>query len=173
MSSASGPSGRSADPALAEAAGTVEELRTALYQLFAAERRLRSRDHSRPGELTHAQLRSVMALGREHEMTAGQLAKSAELTPGTVTAILDQLEAANIVERRRSTEDRRVYYVTLTPLGRELRERKLSVWQSLWETGLSRFSDQELQSATEIIHEATGIFDTVANAIEPASADSE
>jgi MarR family transcriptional regulator, organic hydroperoxide resistance regulator len=173
MSSASGATGRTVDPAVAEAAGTVEELRTALYQLFAAERRLRSRDHSRPGELTHAQLRSVMALGREREMTAGQLAKSAELTPGTVTAMLDQLESANIVERRRSTEDRRVCYVTLTPQGRELRERKLGAWQSLWEAGLSRFSDQQLQSAAEIIHEITGIFDTVADAIEPAPADSE
>lgn len=163
------------DPAVtsAEAAQNVEELRTAVYQLFAAERRLRSRDHSRPGELTHAQLRSVMALGREPEMTAGQLAKSAELTPGTVTAILDQLEAANIVERRRSTKDRRVYHVTLTPEGRELRERKLSAWQSLWEAGLSRFSDQELQSASEIIQEVTGIFETVANAIAPAPPDSE
>jgi MarR family transcriptional regulator, organic hydroperoxide resistance regulator len=173
MSSASRAPSQAVDAAPGQPAGSVEELRTTVYQLFAAERRLRSRDHSRPGELTHAQLRSVMALGREPEMTAGQLAKSAELTPGTVTAILDQLEAANIVERRRSTEDRRVYYVTLTPQGRELRERKLSAWQSLWETGLSRFSDRELRSAAKIIQELTGIFDTVANAIEPAPADSE
>jgi MarR family transcriptional regulator, organic hydroperoxide resistance regulator len=157
------------DPAAgeADAAGTVEELRNALYQLLAAERRLRSRDHSRPGELTHAQLRSIMALGREREMTAGQLAKSAELTPGTVTAILDQLEAANIVERRRSTDDRRVCYVALTPEGWELRERKLSTWQSLWDERLSRFSDEQLRSAAEIVHEITAVFDTVANAIAP------
>jgi MarR family transcriptional regulator, organic hydroperoxide resistance regulator len=162
---------RAADPAAtatpADAAHTVEELRTALNQLFAAERRLRSRDHSRAGELTHAQMRSIIALGREGEMAAGQLARSAELTPGTVTAILDQLEAANIVERRRSTEDRRVCYVALTAHGWELRERKLSAWQSLWEERLSRFSDQELQSAAEIIHEVTAVFDTVANAIAP------
>ena len=74
-----------------------EEFRTALNQLLAADRRLRGRDHSRPGELTFAQLRTIAALGRGNEMTAGQLAKSAELTPATITSILDQLEAANIV----------------------------------------------------------------------------
>jgi MarR family transcriptional regulator, organic hydroperoxide resistance regulator len=168
-SDVSGATGRGVDPAVtqADAGGTVEELRTALYQLFAAERRLRSRDQSRPGELTHAQMRSIIALGSEREMTAGQLAKSAELTPGSVTAILDQLEAAGIVERRRSTEDRRVCYIALTPEGWKLRERKLSAWKSLWEERLSRFSDEQLQSAAEIVHEMSAVFDTVANATAP------
>ena len=36
---------------VAEPAGQVEELRTAVNHLLAADRRLRGRDHSRPGEL--------------------------------------------------------------------------------------------------------------------------
>ena len=126
-----------ASPA-AEPTGQVEEFRTALNHLLAADRRLRGRDHSRPGELTFAQIRTIAALGRENEMTAGQLAKSAELTPAAITSILDQLEAANIVERRRSTEDRRVCNVALTPEGWELLERKLAVWHGLWAERLSR-----------------------------------
>ena len=99
---------RTATKSVEKTTGTIDELRTALNQLTAADRRLRGRDHSRPGELTFAQIRTIAALGREHEMTAGQLAKSAEMTPAAITAIVDQLEATNIVERRRSTEDRRV-----------------------------------------------------------------
>jgi hypothetical protein len=72
----------------------VEELRLALAHMSGAERRLRGRDQSRPGELTVAQIRSLAALGREREMTAGQLARSADLNPATVTAMLDHLEAA-------------------------------------------------------------------------------
>ncbi len=154
--------------AVTEPTTNVDELRTAVNQLLAADRRLRGRDHSRHGELTFAQLRTIAALGREREMTAGQLAKSAELTPATVTSILDQLEAANIVERRRSTEDRRVCNVALTPEGWELLERKLAVWQGLWDERLSGFSDKEVEAAAAILHAVTGILDSVASSLDPS-----
>ena len=156
----------------AEPATKTDELRVAVNQLLAADRRLRGRDHSRPGELTFAQLRTIAALGREHEMTAGQLAKSAELTPATVTSILDQLETANIVERRRSTEDRRVCNVALTPEGWELLERKLSVWNGLWADRLSGFSDRQIATAAAILHAVTGILDTVASSLDSPEHDS-
>jgi DNA-binding MarR family transcriptional regulator len=126
-----------------------------------AERRLRSRDHGRPGELTHAQLRAIAALGRDQEMTIGEIAKSAELTPATVTVIVDQLEAANIVARERSTQDRRVCNVALTPAGWTLLEHKLSQWQALWESELSHVSDDELATAIRVIQQVTGIYDLV------------
>jgi DNA-binding MarR family transcriptional regulator len=159
---------RTATKSVEKTTGTIDELRTALNQLTAADRRLRGRDHSRPGELTFAQIRTIAALGREHEMTAGQLAKSAEMTPAAITAILDQLEAANIVERRRSTEDRRVCNVALTPEGWELLERKLAVWNGLWAERLSGFSDKDISTAAAILHEVTGILDSVASSLDSA-----
>ena len=151
-----------------ESAGNLEEFRTAINRLLAADRRLRGRDHSRPGELTFAQIRTIAALGRGREMTAGQLAKSAELTPATITSILDQLEEANIVERRRSAEDRRVCNVALTPEGWKLLERKLEVWHGLWAERLAGFSDEEIATASAILHEVTGILDAVASSLDPA-----
>jgi DNA-binding MarR family transcriptional regulator len=153
-------------PAASEPAGTgprasIEQLRRTLSAMSAAERRLRSRDHSRPGELTHAQIRSIAALGRNREMTVGQLAKSAELKPATVTVTLDHLEAAGIVQRHRSTEDRRVCNVALTPKGWEILERQLGIWQALWEQRLADVSDQELQTAMRVIEQVTEIYDSV------------
>jgi MarR family transcriptional regulator, organic hydroperoxide resistance regulator len=139
----------------------IEELRRNLAQMSGAERRLRSRDHSRPGELTHAQIRSIAALGREREMTVGQLARSAELKPATVTVMLDHLEAAGIVGRHRSTEDRRVCNVSLTPKGWEVLERKLREWQELWEQRLAGVSDEDLQTAARVIRQVTEIYDSV------------
>jgi DNA-binding MarR family transcriptional regulator len=139
----------------------IEDLRKTLSAMSAAERRLRSRDHSRPGELTHAQIRSIAALGKEREMTVGQLAKSAELKPATVTVTLDHLEAAGIVQRHRSTEDRRVCNVSLTPKGWEVLERKLGEWQALWEQRLGHVSDQDLQTAMRVIRQVTEIYDSV------------
>lgn len=156
-----------------KSANKLDDFRAAVNQLLAADRRLRGRDHSRPGELTFAQVRTIAALGRGNEMTAGQLAKSADLTPATVTTILDQLEAANIVERRRSTEDRRVCNVALTPEGWQLLERKLAAWQQLWSEHLSGYSDKDIQTATGIVQTVTGMLDGLASSLEPAnSADS-
>jgi len=144
----------------------IEQLRLALAHLSGAERRLRGRDHNRPGELTLAQLRSLAALGREREMTAGQLARGAELNPATVTAMLDQLEAAGIVQRHRSTEDRRVCNVALTPEGWELLERKLANWQAIWEEKLGGVSDRDLAIAARVVRQVTELYDSIGEPLD-------
>jgi DNA-binding MarR family transcriptional regulator len=168
---ATGPRGaeppRGADqPAEGERRPTIEELRLALSHMSGAERRLRGRDHSRPGELTHAQIRALATLGREHEMTAGELARSADLNPASVTAMLDHLEAANVVQRHRSTQDRRVCNVSLTPQGWELLERKLARWHSLWDEEFAGFSDRELKVAARVIQRVTELYDSVSTRLE-------
>lgn len=152
----------------AERRPSIEDLRLAVTQMFGAERRLRSRDHSRPGELTHAQLRALAALGREHEMTAGQLARSADLNPASVTAMLDQLETAEIVQRHRSTEDRRVCNVSLTPRGWEVLERKLAHWHLLWEERFAGIADRDLEVAARVMNEIAEIYDTLSTRLDPA-----
>jgi len=99
-------------------------------------------------------------------MTAGQLAKSADLNPATVTAMLDHLEAANVVQRHRSTEDRRVCNVSLTPDGWELLERKLAHWQSLWEEKLAGFSQVEIEATARVIHEITDMYELLCTGLE-------
>lgn len=147
----------------------IDELRLALGHMSGAERRLRGRDHNRPGELTFAQLRSLAALGREREMTAGQLARSADLNPATVTAMLDHLEAADIVARHRSTEDRRVCNVSLTPRGWELLERKLAGWQALWEEKLADVSDRDLETAARVMGQVTELYEAVCERLDTES----
>jgi DNA-binding MarR family transcriptional regulator len=150
---------RPAPSSSAEPQASLEQLRVALSQLFAAERRLRSRDIHRPGQLTYGQGRALAALAREPEMTAGQLARSADLNPATVTAMLDHLEQAGIVRRQRSTEDRRVCNVSLTPEGWELLERKRAAWQAIWEERLSELTDGELETAQLVIRRIAEIYD--------------
>jgi DNA-binding MarR family transcriptional regulator len=140
---------------------SIEELRRSLARMSGAERRLRSRDHAHTEELTHAQLRSIAALGREKEMTVGEIARSADLTPATVTGMIDQLEAANIVQRTRSTQDRRVCNVSLTPVGWSLLEQKLSEWQAIWEHELTDVTEEEIETAVRVIRHVTSIYDSV------------
>lgn len=141
----------------------VEALRQTVSHLFGAERRLRGRDSAKTssGGLTMMQARSLAALGREREMTAGQLARSADLNPATVTAMLDHLEAAGIVERHRSEVDRRVCNITVTEAGWQLLEERLRHWQSVWEESFSGFQDEELETANRVLVRVVELVDSI------------
>ena len=58
--------------------------------------------------------RCLDILGTAGPMTAGQLARAANLTTGAVTGVLDQLETAGLVRRVRDTADRRRVIVETT-----------------------------------------------------------
>jgi len=51
---------------------------------------------------------------RMRPITAGQLAEAARLTSGAVTAVLDRLEQAGLVERIRDTDDRRRVFIEIS-----------------------------------------------------------
>ena len=143
---------------------TLEELRLAMGELFGAERRLRGREqrgrdqhHSR--DLTHSQLRALYVLGKTDEVTAGELAKSADLNPASVTAMLDQLETNGIVERRRADHDRRVCLVSLTASGRAIVDDHRAHWQTLWDQSLVELDEPELSAALRVLRALTGLLD--------------
>jgi DNA-binding MarR family transcriptional regulator len=148
----------------------VDDLRLAVSRLLGAERRVRGRDQQRPGQLSFAQVRALAALSREREMTAGQLARAADLNPASVTAMLDHLEAAEIVQRHRSDQDRRVCQVSLTPHGQQLLDRKLVAWQARWREKLADFDDAEIATAARVVSEIAELFDTIASAPESEAA---
>jgi DNA-binding MarR family transcriptional regulator len=136
----------------------VRRLYEALRHASAAERRLRGATHG-PDDLSFPKLRALVALAREHELTAGELARSAELKPATVTTLLDQLEDAGIVCRTRSTADRRVSMVSLTDRGSELVQRRIRAWQEHWNRRLSGISDEDLETAARVLDEIAALYD--------------
>jgi DNA-binding MarR family transcriptional regulator len=146
-------------PQTPDQAESLDGLRDAIAQMFAAERRLRSRE-SAPGEMTHAHIRSLHALA-DGPLTAGQLARSAELNPASVTAMLDHLEDAGIVERTRSTTDRRVCNVALTESGRTLLSDKTARWRAMWSERLHAYSEAELDVARRIARDVAEMFDSI------------
>ncbi len=137
----------------------LEQVRIAMGELFGAERRLRARDQQQPGGLTQSQLRALVLLDKEEAVPAGQLARSADLNPATVTAMLDQLECNGIVERKRHPTDRRVCMVSLTSKGRDIVHDKRAAWQSLWEQRLGHLSEAELLAALRVLKTMTDIIE--------------
>jgi len=79
--------------------------------------------------LTIPQLICLRTLARIGEMTPGNLAKEVSLSQGTITGIIDRLTARQLVERERSTKDRRQVLLAITPTGREMIENAPSPLQ--------------------------------------------
>ena len=135
----------------------LEQVRLTLGELFGAERRLRGREQGRG--LTLSQMRALVVLEQEDEVTAGYLAKSADLNPASVTAMLDQLESNGIVTRRRSAHDRRVCMVSLTEKGRSVVGDERVRWHGLWEEDLKDLSEQQLLTALQVMRTITQLLD--------------
>jgi len=98
--------------------------------------------------LTYLQYLAILALARQDGQTVGELGEKLFLESNTLTPLLKRLEAAGLVERRRSTQDERVVRVSLTAQGRETAEEARCVPAELLEsTGLSAEGLGELNEA--------------------------
>jgi MarR family transcriptional regulator, organic hydroperoxide resistance regulator len=138
----------------------TEAVRLAFVELMGAERRLRARDQKcKAGELTHGQIRALFTIDVRGGATAGELAKAADLSPASVSTMLDHLERDGIVERRRSEEDRRVVVVTLTESGRALVADKRDRWRERAAAALDGVSDEQLDAAADVMHRMAGMLD--------------
>ena len=136
-------------------------------RLVSAVRRLRGREtHSRDG-LSNAQYQLLFGL-REHKlMSGGELACVAGLSAATTTQMLDALEAAGLVVRERSPEDRRKVLTSLTARGSELVEERHARFSRMWQEALEDFSDDELAAAGAVMQKVTELFEELAAEPEP------
>jgi MarR family transcriptional regulator, organic hydroperoxide resistance regulator len=141
--------------------GVLDDVRLAFVELLGAERRLRSREQNRSRDLTQSQLRALSALSKVDEVTAGELAKSADLNPASVTAMLDQLEANDIIERRRAEQDRRVCMVSLTGKGRAILDERQASWLALWQEHFGDMPDEDLSAALKVIQKMVWLLDVM------------
>ena len=86
----------------------------------AADRRLE------PKGITHAQWAALFMLQSRRAATVAELARETQSDPGAMTRLLDRLEAKGFCRRERSTDDRRVVRVELTPEG-EIAAREVPI----------------------------------------------
>lgn len=141
-------------------AAELTELGKAFRRTVRGLMRLRGRDtHLAAGEISHAQYEMLFELEEHDELSAGELACAARLTPATVTQMLDHLAAEGHVERARLERDRRVVVSRLTPRGRSAIEAKRAAWQARWERALANVEVDELRAATRVLTRLQAVFD--------------
>lgn len=127
--------------------------------LFRAVSRMRGRDtHLGGGEISYAQFELLIELDEQGELSAGELALAARLSPATVTQMLDGLVESGQVERTRSDSDRRVVLARLTPLGQARVAAKRAAWRARWESALADVSPREMRAATKVMQRLGAVF---------------
>jgi DNA-binding MarR family transcriptional regulator len=154
------PSGSSVAAPVQEPAVTpAEQVGQSFKSAMGAVRRLRGRDTHRPGELSHAQYGMLFGLAKGGALSARELACAADLSPATVTPMLDHLAAAGLVERIRSDRDKRIVLTSLTDRGREVVEERQAQYEPRWRAALSEFGDDELVAAAAVLDRLAQLFD--------------
>ncbi len=107
--------------------------------------------------ITGPQLWAIKTISQEAPITVSDIARRMYLHPATVVGILDRLEKQRLVERIRSTEDRRVVKVELTAQGRALVRKSPEVSQGLLVTGLEKLGTDKLKNISQALAQMADI----------------
>jgi DNA-binding MarR family transcriptional regulator len=97
----------------------VDEVLVALRRIIRATD-LHSKHLAKTTGLTAPQIILLKTIRDQGEMTIGGLAGTINLSQATVTTIIDRLEKRGLVERARSSTDKRKVYALLTDAGHEV-----------------------------------------------------
>jgi DNA-binding MarR family transcriptional regulator len=145
----------------AMAATDVQEIRTALREMLAAQRRLRGREAQRQDQLSYSQhgVLRVLADGDLH--SAGELAAAADLTPASMTKMLDGLERAGLVQRVRDEVDRRRVAVRITAAGREVHDAKDAAIGAAWEEIVGPLEPEEAAAMAVALRRIAALYDAL------------
>lgn len=111
--------------------------RVLLSIVYQADKRLGLHD------LTTAQWGPLMGLRMRGKATVAELARWSQIDAGAMTRLLDRLEKKGLCKRVRSTEDRRVVMVELTPEGEAAMEHVPEVLADVMNQHLAGFSASE------------------------------
>lgn len=142
-----------------ERADVVEDLRSALRELLAAQRRLRGREAQRPAALSFSQYAVLRVLADGESHSSGELALAADVSPASVTRLLDGLERGGVVARVRDGADRRRVGVRITETGRGVLVEKDGAIHAAWEEVLADAEPAEIAGVAAALRRMATLFD--------------
>lgn len=141
---------------------TTHDLATALrLSVTRLARRLRQQDRTGLGPTLTAALASI---SRQGGTTHGELAALEQVSPPTITSVVDKLEALGLVTRETDERDRRVTRIRITPAGTakldDVRSRRTEWLQSQLRS-LSAADRAKLAAAADVLVRLTEAQDEV------------
>ena len=118
-----------------------------------------SNAHIRDLRLTPAQFDIIATLGNTRGMTCKELGEKTLITKGTMTGVLDRLEAKGLLARTPCQVDGRSWITTLTVRGQSLFEEIFPAHIKHLEPLFSSLSDDELAVMHAQLRRLRGAFD--------------
>lgn len=85
----------------------------------------------------------LFELWKQDGLTHGELAQRLQITPATITRMIQRMEKAGFVQRRTDIADQRISRVYLTDAGQAVRAKVHAIWERLEVENFAGFSDEE------------------------------
>ena len=101
--------------------------------------------------VTRAQWRTLTTLSRHEGINQGGLADLLEVEPITLCRMIDRLEEAELVERRRDPADRRAWQIFLTPKALPILDQLRGLADGMFEHALEGLSDTKRAELTKAL----------------------
>jgi len=109
-------------------------------------------------KLTIHQLQYIEAIGDLGTPTFSELAEKLAITKASVTNGINKLIRLGYVIKRQSTQDRRVYHVSLTEDGAKMIQTKYQALREYGEFIRSALSEEEVRQFESILHRLVQLF---------------
>ncbi len=147
------------EPGVSTREEAVTHLGASFKKTMAAVRKLKGRDTHRPGSPSLAACQLLFVLADRGELSSGELALAAELSPASATQMLDSLVEFDLVGRTRSTADRRIVTCSLTQAGQELVGERRAAFDQRWRTALADIDTTDLAVTAAVLDRIALMFD--------------
>ena len=131
----------------------VKELVQA-YQAFEAH----SVAHIKEMGLTTTQFDIVATLGNQPPMTCKELGEKTLVSKGTMTGVLERLEAKGLIEKLMNVEDGRSYRLSLSKSGDKLFRKVFPEHVEYLGKAFRKLSKKELEQAVTVLQSIKSIF---------------
>jgi len=112
---------------------------------------IQSKSLAKESGLTTSKLLVLQFLDEEGEATIGKISEAVSLTQATITILIDRLQEAGLVERERSTTDRRKVYVSLTDDGRSAVTQAPMALHELFSQSFNNLEDWEQMQIAAVL----------------------
>jgi MarR family transcriptional regulator, 2-MHQ and catechol-resistance regulon repressor len=131
----------------------VKEL-ASTYQAFESY----STSHIKEMGLTMTQFDILATLGNQPPMTCKELGDKTLILKGTMTGVLERLEAKGLIEKIANEDDGRSYKIGLTKTGDKLFKKNFPEHLDHLGKAFSKLSKKELEQAVSVLKEVKRIF---------------
>ena len=141
------------DPGFSERVAAVEEL----LRLVARVVRLHGREILSHFDITPPQFDALLVVANNEGITMGELCQRMYLACSTATDLIDRMERADLLERVRDPQDRRVVRLKVRPRGQEILNAVMDARRKYLAGVLGRLDDQELEDLTRRLRQLYGL----------------